>query len=101
MATISREDKLKLSAEAGYGHAFRQGLFSKLYEQSLWRFIHQVRHLKPMLERVKGGGPVILRRPTPILMAMARLVHFHEAGFLQIADGPFAATLSQPGAFHN
>lgn len=56
---MNREDKLKLSAEAGYVHVFRQGLFAKLYEQSLWRFVHQVKPLKPMPERVKGGEPVI------------------------------------------
>jgi len=79
LATISREDKLKLSAEAEYGHAFCQGLFAKLYEQSLWRFIHQVRHLKPMLERVKGGGPVIYGglpiKSFEILLAEGRLTN--------------------------
>jgi hypothetical protein len=59
LATLSRDDKLKLSAETGFTHAFRQGLFAKLYEQSLWRFVNQVKPLKPMSERVKGGEPVI------------------------------------------
>lgn len=59
MATVSRDDKLRLSAEISYGHAFRQGLFAKLYEQSLWRFVHQVKPLKPMLEKVKGGQPLL------------------------------------------
>jgi hypothetical protein len=50
---------LKLSAETEYGHAFRQGLLAKLFEQSLWRFVHSVRRLKPMSERVKGGQAVL------------------------------------------
>lgn len=56
---MNREEKLELAAEPGYIHAFRQGLFAKLYEQSLWRFVHQVRPLKPLPERVKGGQPVL------------------------------------------
>lgn len=59
LATLDRETKLKLSSEAGYIYGFRQGLFIKFYEQSLWRFIHSVRPLKPMPEKVKGGGPVV------------------------------------------
>ena len=56
---MNREEKLKLSAEAEYNHAFKQGLFAKLYERSLWRFIHQTKALKPMQEKVKGGEPVL------------------------------------------
>lgn len=59
MATLSRDEKLKLSADPKFVQIFRQGLFAKLYEQSLWRFVHQVKPLKPMLERVKGGEPVL------------------------------------------
>jgi hypothetical protein len=51
--------KLNLSKESGYGHGFRQGVFVRLFEQSLWRFAHTVRQLKPQLEKVKGGGLVI------------------------------------------
>lgn len=59
MATLSREEKLKLSAESGFIVGCRQGLFVKFYEQSLWRFIHTARQIKPMREKVKGGGLVI------------------------------------------
>jgi len=59
LATLDRAEKLRLSAEAGVVYGFRQGLFLKILEQSLWRFVHLVRPLKPMLERVKGGGPIV------------------------------------------
>jgi len=59
LATLDRAEKLRLSAETGVVYGFRQGLFLKIMEQSLWRFVHLVRPLKPMLERVKGGGPIV------------------------------------------
>ena len=59
MATLNREEKLKLSAEPGFIVGCRQGLFVKFFEQSLWRFVHTVRQLKPMREKVKGNGPVV------------------------------------------
>jgi hypothetical protein len=39
---MDRAEKLKLSAEPEAIYFFRQGLFAKLYEQSLWRFINRV-----------------------------------------------------------
>jgi hypothetical protein len=56
---MDRGEKLHLSADEKYGHCFKQGMFLRLYEQSLYRFSHTVKPLKPMLERVKGGEPVI------------------------------------------
>lgn len=56
---MNRSEKLRLSADAQQGAGFRQGLFVRLYEQSLYWFVTHVRPLKPMLERVKGGEPVI------------------------------------------
>ena len=56
---MDRAEKLKLSAEPEAIYFFRQGLFAKLYEQSLWRFINRIKPLKPMIEKVKGGAPII------------------------------------------
>lgn len=56
---MDRTGKLLLSADETRIHAFRQGIFIKLYEQSLYRFIQHVRPLKPMPERMKGGEPVV------------------------------------------
>ena len=56
---MDRIEKLRLSADKEYGYCFRQGLFARFYEQSLYWFSHAVKPLKPMLERVKGGEPVV------------------------------------------
>lgn len=58
-AGVNREDKVHLSASASHIYGFTQGLFVKFYEQSLWQFTRQVRPLKPMLEKVKGGEPIV------------------------------------------
>jgi hypothetical protein len=56
---MQREEKLRLSADASFHHCFKHGMFSRLYEANLYWFSHAVKPLKPMLERVKGGEPVI------------------------------------------
>jgi len=56
---MDRSEKLRLSADYGYGHCFKQGLFARFYEQSLYWFSFAMKPLKPMLERVKGGEPVV------------------------------------------
>ena len=56
---MDRAEKLRLSANHEYGHCFRQGLFARFYEQSLYWFSFAVKPLKPMLERVKGGEPIV------------------------------------------
>ena len=56
---MDRTEKLLLSADAAYGHGFKQGLFVRVYEQSLFWFVTHIKPLKPMLERVRGGEPVI------------------------------------------
>ena len=56
---MERTEKLRLSADVEYCHVFKQGLFARLYEQGLYWFSHTIKPLKPMLERVKGGEPVV------------------------------------------
>lgn len=56
---MDRVEKLHLSSNAKYGYCFKQGLFVRLYEQSLYWFVHHVKPLKPMPERVKGGEPIV------------------------------------------
>lgn len=56
---MDRTEKLRLSADAEYCHAFKQGLFARFYEQSLYRFVHMAKPLKPLLEKVKCGDPII------------------------------------------
>lgn len=56
---MDRVEKLRLSASEEYGYCFKQGLFMRLYEQSLYWFVTHIKSLKPMLERVKGGEPVL------------------------------------------
>jgi hypothetical protein len=56
---MNRAEKLRLSADEHYGHAFRHGVFARLYEANLYWFSHTVKPLKSMPERVKGGEPVI------------------------------------------
>jgi hypothetical protein len=53
---MDRTEKLRLSADSEHGHCFKQGLFVRLYEQSLYWFCFAVKPLKPMWERVKGGA---------------------------------------------
>ena len=56
---MNRTEKLRLSADYEYGHCFKQGLFARFYEQSLYWFSFSIKPLKPMLERVKGDEPVV------------------------------------------
>lgn len=56
---MNRDEKLRLSANAEYCHCFKHGLFARFFEQGLYRFSHTIKPLKPMLERVKGGEPVL------------------------------------------
>jgi len=56
---MDRTEKVNLSMDFTTGHAFRQGLFMRLYEASLCWFVHNARPLKIMPERVKGGEPVV------------------------------------------
>jgi len=56
---MGRAKKLRLSADTQHGYGFRQGLFVRLYEQGLYWFVVHVKPLKPMLERVKGGEPLV------------------------------------------
>ena len=54
---MDRLEKLRLSADHEYGHCFKQGLFARFYEQSLYWFSFAVKALKPMPAPVKGGEP--------------------------------------------
>ena len=56
---MERSEKLRLSSSTEYGNCFKQGLFVQFYEQSLFWFATHIKLLKPMLERVKGGEPVV------------------------------------------
>ncbi len=56
---MERSEKLRLSADQEYGCCFKQGMFVRLYEQSLYWFCTYIKPLKPMLERVKGGDAVV------------------------------------------
>ena len=56
---MDRSERLRLSAEGKYGYAFRQGMFVRLYEQSLYWFVTHIKQLKPMLERLKDGEPLV------------------------------------------
>jgi hypothetical protein len=56
---LKRIDKLELSSSAEYIYGFKQGIFIKFYEKSLYRFIKNYRDLKPMLEKVKNSQPIV------------------------------------------
>jgi hypothetical protein len=56
---MDRLEKLCLSADSEFCHCSKHGMFARLYEQSLHWFNFAVNPLKPMLERVKGGKPVV------------------------------------------
>ncbi len=56
---MDRKEKLRLSADTELCHAFKHGLFARFFEQGLHWFTHTVKPLKPMLEQVKGGEPVV------------------------------------------
>lgn len=56
---MDRVEKLRLSASEEYGHCFKQGLFMRLYERSLYWFVTHAKPVKPMLERVKDGEPIV------------------------------------------
>lgn len=56
---MDRVEKLRLSSSVEYGYCFKQGLFVRLYEHSLFWFVTHIKPLKPMLERVKGGEPIL------------------------------------------
>ena len=55
---MNRAEKLRLSADVEYCHCFTHGLFAGFFEQGLHWFSHTIKPLKPMPERVKGGGAV-------------------------------------------
>lgn len=52
---MTRSEKVRLSLSFDAGHAFRQGLFMRLYEASLYWFTLHVRPLKIMLETTREG----------------------------------------------
>lgn len=56
---MDRVEKLHLSSSVEYGYCFKQGLFVRLYEQSVFWFVTHIKPLKPMLERVRGGEPIV------------------------------------------
>jgi hypothetical protein len=56
---LERVEKLKLSNSLEYIYGFKQGIFIKFYEKSLYRFIKHFRELKPMLEKVKNDQPIV------------------------------------------
>ena len=56
---MERMEKPRLSADSEYGYCFKQGLFARFYEQSLYWFSTAIKPLKPMLEPVKGGEPIL------------------------------------------
>jgi hypothetical protein len=56
---MNRAEKLRLSADTEYCHCFKQGIFARFYEQAPYWFISSVKPLKPMLETVKSGEPVL------------------------------------------
>ena len=56
---MDRTEKLRLSAESHAGYAFREGLFVRLYEQSLYWFVLHVRPLKVLTLPVKKGGVIL------------------------------------------
>jgi hypothetical protein len=56
---MDRAKKLRLSADGEFCHCFKHGMFARLYERSLHWFSVTVKQLKPMLERVKDGEPVL------------------------------------------
>jgi hypothetical protein len=56
---MQRDEKLRLSANQSFGYAFRHGVFTRFYEQSLHWFSLAVKPLKPMLERIKDNEPVL------------------------------------------
>jgi hypothetical protein len=57
--TMDRAEKLHLSADADTCCCFKQGMFARFYEHSLYWFTFSVKALKPMLEAVKGGAPIL------------------------------------------
>jgi len=52
---MDRTEKLRLSLSFETGHAFRQGMFMRLYEASLCWFSHHAKPLKIMVETTKQG----------------------------------------------
>ena len=56
---MDRNEKVRLSLDYATGHAFRQGLFLRLYEASLCWFVHHARPLKIMPETTKQGEKLL------------------------------------------
>ena len=56
---MDRQEKLHLSNDEAWGCCFVQGVFVRFFERSLYHFNRTARPLKPMLERVKGGGKIV------------------------------------------
>jgi hypothetical protein len=56
---MDRNEKLRLSADRTHCYCFKHGLFSRFMDHSLYWFIYTVKALKPMLEKVKDGDPLL------------------------------------------
>lgn len=56
---MDRNEKVRLSLNFATAHAFRQGLFLRLYEASLCWFVHKARPLKIMPEVTKQGETLL------------------------------------------
>jgi hypothetical protein len=56
---MDKSEKLRLSADGEFCRCFKHGMFARFYERSLHWFNFAVKPLKPMLEKVKGGEPVV------------------------------------------
>jgi hypothetical protein len=78
---MQREEKLRLSADESFAYAFRHGVFTRFYEQSLHWFSLAVKPLKPMLERVKDNEPVVYGG-----LPIASFEKLLEEGVLQQVD---------------
>jgi hypothetical protein len=57
--SMDRTKKLTLSADADTCFCFKHGMFARFYEQALHWFAFYIKPLKPMLEAVKDGEPVL------------------------------------------
>ena len=77
---MDRVEKLRLSTDTEWCYCFKNGVFARFYEQSLHWFI-RVKPLKPMLERVKGGEPVVYGG-----LPLSGLEAMIEQGVLQQAE---------------
>ena len=95
---MDRAEKLRLSADADTCFCFRHGAFARFYEQALYWFNVSVKPLKPMLERVKDGEPVLYGG-----LPIASFEKLLEEGVLQQAETteygwrwPYASQQARP-----